>query len=352
MQHTAHFPLTLHLIPYDGIGGVEIATRSLPVGDHSDLRFGRVYLSAKAGAHPPDPDIWTGPSPSEWALANYAGALRHVLRRKPEVLIVSLWRSAIVALLAKLLRPRLKLVVFLHLDRPVHLPDRLLHAALMRLATQIWADSAGTLVARVPKAREGRVISFVTERLAPLPLTPPAPRFIFWGRLHAQKGLDQALEILAALQPRYPDTMLTLIGPDGGQETALRAQAARLGLDVAFTGALSRDKIFQRAAGHSFFLMPSHSEGMAMSVVEAMQLGLVPVVTPVGEIAHYAQDGENAVLLHTTNPASVRDRLAALLADPARLHAMGQAAQARFAHTPLYRDDVVLASRSLLSETR
>ena len=32
-----------------------------------------------------------------------------------------------------------------------------------------------------------------------------------------------------------------------------------------------------------------------MSVVEAMQIGLVPIVTPVGEIARYCVDGKNAV---------------------------------------------------------
>ncbi|WP_183073421.1 glycosyltransferase family 4 protein [Roseinatronobacter ekhonensis] len=341
-------PTTLHLIPYDGIGGVEVAARSLPVGDHGDLRFGRVYLSAKGGAHPADPDIWTGPSDSEWALANYLGALRHLQRRKPDLLIVSLWRSAIVALLAKLLRPRLKLVVFLHLDRPVHLPDRLLHAVLIRLAHDIWADSAGTLAARVPDGRKGRVISFVTERLEPLPPARPVPKFIFWGRLHAQKGLDRALDILEALKAHYPDTALTLIGPDGGQEAALRAQAARLGLTVAFTGPLPRDQIFARAAGHSFFLMPSHSEGMAMSVVEAMQLGLVPVVTPVGEIGRYAQDGQNALLLGDGTSQDNAARLAALLADPDQVTRMARAAVDRFAHAGLYREDVLAACREVL----
>jgi glycosyltransferase involved in cell wall biosynthesis len=36
---------------------------------------------------------------------------------------------------------------------------------------------------------------------------------------------------------------------------------------------------------------------MAMSVVEAMQLGLVPLVTPVGEIKNYCRDEVNAILI-------------------------------------------------------
>ena len=35
-----------------------------------------------------------------------------------------------------------------------------------------------------------------------------------------------------------------------------------------------------------------------MSVLEAMQLGLVPVVTPVGEIENYCDDKKNSILIH------------------------------------------------------
>ncbi len=34
---------------------------------------------------------------------------------------------------------------------------------------------------------------------------------------------------------------------------------------------------------------------MAISVIEAMQAGLVPIVTPVGEITGYCSDGVNSV---------------------------------------------------------
>ena len=42
---------------------------------------------------------------------------------------------------------------------------------------------------------------------------------------------------------------------------------------------------------------------MAFSVVEAMQLGLVPVVTAVGEIRAYCHNGQNAVRIETDEQA-------------------------------------------------
>ena len=48
------------------------------------------------------------------------------------------------------------------------------------------------------------------------------------------------------------------------------------------------------AINSSFFLQLSFYEGMCMSVVESMQLGLVPVVTNVGEIDNYCKNNFNS----------------------------------------------------------
>ena len=55
-------------------------------------------------------------------------------------------------------------------------------------------------------------------------------------------------------------------------------------------------KIANYASYCSFFIQLSHYEGMAMSVVEAMQFGLVPIVTNVGEIEHYCIDYQNSII--------------------------------------------------------
>ena len=354
---TRHPATVAHIIPYDGIGGVEVAARSLAAGDHPGPRGGirlvKLFLSARGTAAETDADVWTGPRASEWAPGNYLGAVAELRRRRPELVIVSLWRSCIVALLAKVLMPRLRLVAFLHLAEAVHLPDRLLNRLMMELATEIWADSDSTLERRVPRRLrpKGRAISFLTERLQRATRGPVAPRFIFWGRLHPQKGLGRALDIFAALAATRPEARFTIIGPDMGSEAALRAQARALGVAdrVVFTGPMERTGIFARAADHHFYLQPSLTEGMAMSVVEAMQLGLIPVVAPVGEIPRYCRDGGNALFLTPdTPPAQVAARVAALLDAPVRAEAMAQAAHETWQARPLYRNDVLAACRALL----
>ena len=60
----------------------------------------------------------------------------------------------------------------------------------------------------------------------------------------------------------------------------------------------SFDEITNLSRHHSFYLQFSLYEGFSLSVCEAMQLGLVPVVTPVGEISNYCTHLVNSICHH------------------------------------------------------
>ena len=46
VSSTAMLPLAVHLIPYDGIGGVESAARSIVSGVYQGLRLHKCFLSS------------------------------------------------------------------------------------------------------------------------------------------------------------------------------------------------------------------------------------------------------------------------------------------------------------------
>lgn len=120
----------------------------------------------------------------------------------------------------------------------------------------------------------------------------------------------------------------------------------RLCENVIFKGPMGREDIAVAASRASFYLQTSLVEGMAMSVVEAMQSGLVPVVTPVGEIAHYCLDQESAIFVDEDDAtvAAVLD----LLSDPDRYRRMSHAAAKHWQGKPLYRDDFLDAAKELI----
>ncbi len=342
-------PRILHLLPQDGIGGAEVAARS-GVRDDGTLRV-HFLQRARADAPPLARFVTHGTSDSSFSPHAIREALAVARAAPPDLILVSMWRCTPAALALKAAFPRVPLVLMFHCHRVVSLPDRLGASVLRRVARECWADSPATLAARLGDAAdEGRVVSFVLA--APDPVTSPAPRphFVFWGRLIAAKGLDRALRVIGALRARGVAARFTIVGPDEGEGAALKAQAAdlRIADAVTFAGASDRAGIAQAAAEASFYLQPSRFEGMAMSVVEAMSAGLVPVVTPVGGIADYARDGENALVYDGDDAEGVAARVAALLAHPTRFGAMREAAIATFAGRGTYADSIRANARAAL----
>lgn len=343
----------VHLMPYDATGGVEVAAKSIQAGVHKAihgaLRFERQYLVNRSGATL-ESAVYHGLNASLNNPRPYLHALLRLLRRPPDLLVVSLWRSALVLIFLKMVRPKQKSALFLHSAHDVHLLDRVANQVAMRLVDGIWVDSAATLNQRVsPKLRrKSKIISFLLER-RPLPeKTNPAPEFIFWGRLSRQKGLHRAIKIFSRILALSPNARFTIIGPDCGVESDLRAQVENLGMDdnVFFFGERPHTDIFSLASQACFYLQTSLEEGMAVSVVEAMQSGLVPIVTPVGEIAHYCVDGKNAVWVQ--EDAAAVESIMSLLEDPNRYKCMARAAAEYWQEKPLYQDDFLDAAFELI----
>jgi len=344
-------PQIVHVVPYDGIGGVEIATATVPGGRYAGFVFRKAFIASKGPAEPRPYVYESGVGPENNPLA-FLRTVAHLLKKRPQVLVLSLWRSCIVGLIVKALRPRTQLVVFLHNTRHSNKVDAVLTQLTARLAEAIWADSASSAAQRLGPAWKARTrpISFLTTRIARVSGEDPTPHFITWGRLHSRKRIELALDFFALIHARRPDARFIIIGPDRGEGSMLKAKAASLGLQdtVRFAGPADLDQIARDASRSAFFVQTSRAEGMGMAVVEAMQLGLVPVVTPVGEIGTYVEDGRNGVWF--TSPQDALGKVERMLSDPASYRAMSLAATKTWQGQPLYRDEFLAACAQLASQ--
>lgn len=340
-------PLSVvHLVPHDGVGGVEIAARRMAMTEGLPVEFTLLPL---AGETAPAPRIVQPRHAFPLDPRAIADALRRIDRLDPDVLVASLWKSAPVALLAKRRRPAMKLVAFLHSAERVHAADRLLTRRLVDAADAVWADSHSS--ASVVKNRPVTVISFVLERLAPTVSSEvdPAPTFATWTRLDRAKGLDRALGLIALLRMRGIDSRFDLWGPDAGAGAALRDQAHALGISdaIRFRGLLPRLQLREAAANACFTLQLSRIEGMGMSCVEAMQLGLVPVATDAGELGRYVIPGETGLRVDAARLDEAADAIQHLLDNPPAYRSLRRAAIERWANAPLYADEVAAAALRL-----
>ncbi|MCT1922362.1 glycosyltransferase family 4 protein [Brevibacterium luteolum] len=266
--------------------------------------------------------------------------VRYIRRQRPDILVTSLWRSTAVGFIASALLPRTGWVVYLHNTRYTNVVDRILHTVALRCADAVFCDSHATRSALVSPATRTPVYVVTPASAAVTELQPPQRderdadtsngneiRLVFWGRLARQKRLDRAIELLAELQRTHPGgARLDIIGPDEGEAAGLTALADRLGIADRFHRhePCRPEEIAGLAAEADFFVQLSDYEGLGMAVREAMHLGLVPVVTPVGEIPAYATDGVNAIC-SSADAQTLAQRVREVMTDPDRYRAAAQA---------------------------
>ncbi len=112
---------------------------------------------------------------------------------------------------------------------------------------------------------------------------PFADKFLFGtvGRLAAKKNHARLLEAFAAASQGRDDLGLVIVGT-GGEEGALRALAARLGItdEVLFAG--RRNDIPALLQALDVFVFPSLREGLPLALIEAMAAGLPVVAASTG----------------------------------------------------------------------
>jgi glycosyltransferase involved in cell wall biosynthesis len=126
--------------------------------------------------------------------------------------------------------------------------------------------------------------------------------------LEPVKGVDVFLEAAARLA--RPGLRFAVFGT-GPLEPALRAQAARLGLDVAFRGHVPAPDAF---AELRVFVQASHMETSGLALLQAMAFGVPAVATRVGGIPETAPPG-TAELVAPNDPAALAAAIARVLDD-------------------------------------
>lgn len=210
--------------------------------------------------------------------------------------------------------------------------------AMYRACAAILAGSRHT-ASEVPAAHRDRVVYLPENAVDPARFARRAAqdvsgplRACFIGRMVPYKGPDMALEAAAPLL-RSGRLAMDMLG-DGPMRAELEAFAARegLGAAVTFHGMVDHARVQDIAARSNLLVFPSIREFGGGVVLEAMSMGVVPLVVDYagpGELVTAGTGlkvplGDRAGIV-----ASVRARLEALAADPSGLPGMGARAQAR-----------------------
>jgi glycosyltransferase involved in cell wall biosynthesis len=167
------------------------------------------------------------------------------------------------------------------------------------------------------------------------------------GRLVPKKGLPVLLEAFRRLHPRFPGAHLVLLGGnDTGFHRDLGAEYRQLARELGvadrthFTGFL--EDVRPVLADFDVLALPSvEPESFGRVLIEAMALGIPPVISALGGAVEVVEDGRTGLWTTPGDAASLAEGIGRLLADPGLRQGMGRAGLAevreRFASRALAR---------------
>ncbi|TGN41515.1 glycosyltransferase [Marinobacter confluentis] len=124
------------------------------------------------------------------------------------------------------------------------------------------------------------------------------------GRLSREKGFDRLISAFSELRKQFPSSGLIIVG-EGGLRNELDSLIVKLGVkcDVLMPGYCSIvPALLSRS---SLLVMPSLTEGLPITLLEAMSLKTPVVASAVGEIPIVLGDGQGGDLLSNVEPATI-----------------------------------------------
>ena len=145
------------------------------------------------------------------------------------------------------------------------------------------------------------------------------------GRFNEQKNHEGLLKAFARIRKERPDSRLDLLG-DGELMEATQKLAKDLGVADAVRFLGNQNHVYGFMEKADIFLLPSRYEGMPMTIIEAMGMGMPIVASAVGGVPDMLMDGESG-LLTSCEPESVAEAVLRLAEDEALRRKLGQNAK-------------------------
>lgn len=163
------------------------------------------------------------------------------------------------------------------------------------------------------------------EMLGGVPPREPAGKItdiLFLARVIKTKGIFVVLDMFKRLAAEFPEATLTVAGDGEALDEARRYAADNAIPRVTFTGHVEPADVARIMSRSQIYVLPTHSEGMPTSVLEAMAFGLFVVTRPVGGLKDFFESGKMGILTESLQADDYYDIIAPLMTDPAAFNAV------------------------------
>ena len=154
--------------------------------------------------------------------------------------------------------------------------------------------------------------------------------FLAVGRLVPEKRIREFVELWAELMteaPAAPKVRLVIVGK-GSEEKKLKEAVSQLGVGTSVLLAGPKDDLLPYYRAADVFVLPSLTEGMSNSMLEAMSCGVAIMASRVDGAKDVVTDGESGFLFDPLNPGEIKQCLRRYMADRGLALRMGERARA------------------------
>jgi len=135
------------------------------------------------------------------------------------------------------------------------------------------------------------------------------------ARLVPQKGQNYLVEAAAIVTKTRPDVRFAIVS-DGELRGEIMAQADALGIGDKLVITGMRTDVTEVLAASAVFVLSSLWEGMPLSLIEAMSVGVPAVATDVGGVGQLLKDGVTGLLVPPSDAQALADAIADSLDHP------------------------------------
>jgi glycosyltransferase involved in cell wall biosynthesis len=137
----------------------------------------------------------------------------------------------------------------------------------------------------------------------------------FIGRVVKEKGVFELLEAYNILKQKHRKIQLKIAG-DGKALVPLQKKVKEFGLtnDIKFYGEVSAPALFYREI--DILVLPSFTEGLPITILEAMASGVIVIASNVGGILEIIKNKQNGLLLESCKPDVIVNAVENLINNP------------------------------------
>lgn len=145
------------------------------------------------------------------------------------------------------------------------------------------------------------------ERFSVVPRRP-CGKVVVVARLSPEKDIASLIQAIDIARQRGSRLRLEIVG-DGSERRRLEelSDSLQLGEQIQFHGV--RDDIPEILAAASMFVLPSVTEGISLTLLEAMASGLPVIACNVGGNPEVVADGRTGILVPPRDPAAIAEAM-------------------------------------------